>query len=474
MIDLSLIALIYGLFLAYFVTLNISYMGLIALGVAANRRRSRERRATNLGRIESSDLTVPVSVIIPAYNEGAALMDTVHSALRMRFPEFEVIVVNDGSTDGTLERLLEAYDLAPRGREMQGRVPTQSVRAVFRSRLDPRLWVIDKENGGKADAANAGLNLMRYRYLLLTDADCIFARDALSRMIRPVNYDPARIVGLGATMRPLNGCDVRDGRVTDCELPPQWLVRFQLMEYASMFLATRLGWSALNAVPVLSGGISLWRKDTLRDMGGFTVTTTHEDLDTTIRIHQHFHAERQDYRIVYLPATVAWTEVPHTWLGIYRQRKRWQRAIFESVWRGRRMWFNPRYGTVGVILMPYLLLYEALGPIVELTSWVLTLALLALGIVDPLLLLAFLVTAAGLTAATRLAALVIDLVFYRDRTVGELLRLSATGFMEFWVYRPYLLVARVHALAEFLAGHRGHERAERQSARPTALTESNT
>jgi cellulose synthase/poly-beta-1,6-N-acetylglucosamine synthase-like glycosyltransferase len=264
-------------------------------------------------------------------------------------------------------------------------------------------------------------------------------------------------------MRPLNGCEVRDGEVTGCDLPSRWLVRFQLMEYANVFLANRLGWSALNAVPVLSGGISLWRKDTLREMGGFSVTTTHEDLDTTIRLHQRFHEAEQDYRIVYLPDAVAWTEVPHTWRGIYRQRKRWQRALFESVWRGRKMWFNPRYGTVGMMLMPYLLLYEALGPIVEIMSWVLTLALLVLGIADPLLLLAFLVTAAGLTAATRLAALVIDLVFYQDRSVGDLLRLGATGLLEFWIYRPYLLVARVHALAEFLTGHSEHERTERLS-----------
>ncbi|MDQ3388963.1 MAG: glycosyltransferase family 2 protein, partial [Gemmatimonadota bacterium] len=226
-------------------------------------------------------------------------------------------------------------------------------------------------------------------------------------------------------------------------------------------------WSALGAVPVLSGGVSAWRKDTLREMGGFTADTTHEDLDTTLRLHERFRRRKQPYRILYLPDPVLWTEVPHTWRGLYMQRKRWQRALYESLWRSRRMLFRPRYGTVGMLLMPYLLIYEAVGPFVEAASYVVTLVLLALGLVETQILLAFLAVAGGLTAGIRLSGLILGLVYYDDRPIQDVLKLSAAALLEYWIYRPFLLLPRIHAFFEFLAGHTAHERALRQT-RPGA------
>lgn len=460
---LQVVMVVYALLLGYFVTLQVSYMVLLGTGVVANRRRAAEYRVTDVDRIAASELTVPLSVLIPAYNERHSLLATVRSVLDARFPELEVIVIDDGSTDGTLELVRRAFDLVPHHREPRGDLPTAAVRRVYRSRTEPRLWVVHKENGGKGDAANAGLNMAVYRFVVLTDGDGVFEADGLLRIIRLINFAPGRIIGLGGTLRPLNGCEVRNGIAGPCTLPHRWVERFQLLEYTSAFLGSRLGWSALNAVPVLSGGMSAWRRDALETVGGFSSTTTHEDLDTTLRLHHHFRGEKLDYHIAYVPDTVARTEVPHTWRGLYAQRKRWQRAVFESVWRERSMILNPRYGTVGMLLMPHLLIYDALGPFIELISYVLTIVLLVLGVVDPGLLVAFLLTAAGLVATMRLAALLLDLTYYEDRSKMDIARLGVTALFEYWWYRPFLVVARTHAFIEFVRGHRGHERAQRRA-----------
>lgn len=456
------ILLVMGALLGYFVTLQVAYFALLALGVVGNRRRSAALRATDAERVRRSELTVPLSVVIPAFNEAGSVLDTIRSALASDFPEFEVILVDDGSTDDTIERLDRVWHLVPRARPPRGRLPTAPVRQVYRSRIEPRLWVVEKENGGKADAANAGVNVAHYRYVVLTDADGVYAPDGLARMVQPINADPGGIVGLGATIGVLNGCELVEGRVLAERVPDSWIARFQLLEYSSAFVANRVGWSELNAVPVLSGGVSCWRKDAIEELGGFARDTTHEDLETTIRLHRRFREAGRPYRIVYIPDTVLWTEVPHTWRGLYRQRKRWQRALFETVWLNRDMIFDPRYGTVGVLLMPYLLLYEALGPFVELAAYLITAVVLVLGLVDASILIAFLLTAAGLVTALRLAGLVTELVWHEARPLGDVARLGVTALLEYWVYRPFLAVARLHAFVEFARGHRGHERAHRQ------------
>lgn len=454
---------IFIVFFIHFGALNLGYLVLLVIGIADNWRRARELRSTDMDQLATSPLTIPVSVVVPAYNEGETILTTVESILASRFPEFEVIVVDDGSTDSTLELLRHRWDLVDQPMPTETDLDTTAERGTFRSRRDARLRVISQENGGKARALNAGIAAARYRYVVNTDGDGLFAPDALLRMIRPINFDPGRIIGLGVTMRALNSYTVSDARITGFSMAPEWLVRFQMLEYSTVFLANRLGWSALNAVPIVSGGGGIWRRDVLLELGGMSSDLTHEDLDVTLRAHQHFRRGRRPYRIVYLPDPVVWTEVPHTWRGLYLQRKRWQRTVYESIWRQRKMWFNPRYGTVGMLQMPYLILYEAVGPFIELAAYALTIALFVFGLADPVLVASFLVFAAGLTSLVRLASLTADAVFYRDYGVRDVLTLSVAAAFEFWLYRPFLLTARIPAFFEFLRGHRGHERAERMT-----------
>lgn len=356
-----IVQVVYALLLCYFLVLNLGTVGFIAMAFRENRLRQRQARYTDLDRLIRSEATIAVSVIVPAYNEEAVIRDTVLSALASRHPHFEVIVVNDGSTDSTLRVLDESFGLELRDVFYPQPITTARVRNVYRSVSHPNLTVVDKDNGGEADACNAGINIAYYPHVLHTDADCIFEPDTLVRVVRAVNFDPRRIIGIGGQLRPSNGLQVKDGRIVDSTLPASLVARFQVIEYLSAFLTHRLAWSRLNAITVVAGGFGLWRKDVVVQLGGYATDVTHEDIELTINAHRQFRRGRVPYRIVIVPDATIWTQVPATWNGIRTQRKRWQRIVLEVLWKYRSMLFNPRYGLVGMITMPYLLFYEGLG-----------------------------------------------------------------------------------------------------------------
>jgi cellulose synthase/poly-beta-1,6-N-acetylglucosamine synthase-like glycosyltransferase len=454
---------IFVLFVAQFLAVNLISFALLAISVASGRRRAREARVADFDAIAHSPLSVPVSVVIPAFNEELGLVDTVHSVLASVHPELEVVVVNDGSTDGMLERARAEFALEPHEVFYPQPLETRTVRRVYRSARFPNLWVLDKENGGKADACNAGINFARFRYVLLTDGDCVFHPEALLRVTRVLNEDPGRIVAVGGQVRVLNGMRVRDGRIVARGLPRHLVSCFQVVEYIGAFLGNRLGWSTLNGIPVLSGAFSVWRRDVLVEHGGMSRETTHEDIEMTLRVHASFRRRRVPYRIVSLPDPIVYTEVPFRWGDLYRQRKRWQRVVYEVCWLHRRTWFNPRYGVFGALTMPYLLLYEALGPFVEAGAWLFVALLALLGSLDADLLL-FLAVSCGLTAIARTLALFVDLYFFESYPLRFLLTLSLLAFLEQLVYRPVTVVARMMAFGEFLAGHKSWHRVERRGA----------
>jgi cellulose synthase/poly-beta-1,6-N-acetylglucosamine synthase-like glycosyltransferase len=445
---------VWAALLAYLVSANLVQLALLVAGALGNRRREREVRNDELDRVARSGLTIPVSVIIPARDEEGRIVDAVRSVLRSRFPELEVIVVDDGSVDGTLDRLRAAFDLEVVDRFYPRPFRTRTVRAIHRSRTVPGLWVLQKDPGGTADACNAGVNFARYRYVLVTHADCVFHPEALLRTMQPVNFDPGHIVGAGGNLRVLNGLTVRDGRVTGSALPPTLPARFQVLEYATAFQANRLGWSALNAVHLLSGRFSAWRRDLLLELGGFASGAAHEDVDLTVRVHRHFREQGREYRMLSLPDPVVWTEVPATWRGLVRQRMRWQQVLLEVLWRHRDIWGRPRYGAAGTLAIPYLLLFEALGPFIELVALGLTAVLAVLGVLPAPLLLAFLALTFGLLALVRMGSLALEFR-YHDRGVArrsgvQALHLCALALLEGVAFRPVILAARALATLRFL------------------------
>ena len=449
--------IIYAVLLAYFLTLNVSTLGFVLVAVGENRWRRRQADYTDLARVERSHATVAVSVIVPAYNEEAVVRDTVLSILGSTHPEFEVLVVNDGSTDATLDVLRENFHLELRDVFYPQPVETKPIRQIYRSRSHPNLWVVDKDNGGKADSCNAAVNIASHPYMLQTDADCIFEPDALIKVVRTINSDPRGIIAVGGQLRPANGLQISGGKIIGSKLPKALVARFQVVEYMSAFLSHRLAWSRMNSVLVIAGGFGVWRRDVLLELGGYATDVTHEDFELTINAHRHFRASKVPYRIVMVPDATVWTQAPATWSDIRKQRKRWQRIVLETLWKYRSMQFNPRYGPIGMLTMPYVLVYEGLGPFIEVFAYGFVIVMAALGLLDLQFLALFLAFSIGLNAAIRLAGLVLDVVFFDTYDRGDVLRLGLLAILEPLVYRPALLIPRMLAMKEFLTGHKGHE-----------------
>lgn len=448
--------------LGYFLALNALYLA-ITIAALVQLDRQRSYRFIDFDRMSASAATLPVSVVIPAYNEAEIIGDALVGLLASNYREFEVIVINDGSTDDMLERAIREFELEVHDVFYPTPLQTARVHATYRSRRHPNLWVIDKENGGGADSINAGLNLARYPFVVHIDADCLVEPETLIRLMRPMNFATDEIVVVGATLRVANGLEVRKGRIIRESLPSRLVERFQVIEYLSSFVLNRLGWGALNALPVISGACGVWPKRVLMDLGGFSTKDTHCDIEATIHAHAMLRSTGARYRIINVPEATVWTQVPMSWRDLQVQRKRWQRVVFEMLWEYRRLIFNPRYGYFGMLCMPYLLLYEGIGPFIETFAYVFVLVLGLTGALSVQALLLFLFFSFGLTAIVRLLSLLADILYFRVYSKSNLIVLAGLSLLEAPIYHIAQLPYRMRAFPEFLRGQRTHETMSRTS-----------
>lgn len=353
----------------YFIIVNTTYLLLFAAAFASSRRYIRSLRAVDLEEVFRSPLTPPISVVVPAYNEESSIVEVVRSALLLKYPRFEVIVVNDGSDDNTLELLADAYDLRIISKAVDKQILCARIKAVYISAAHDNLVVIDKAHSGKADSLNAGINVSRGDILCMVDADSLLERDALLKVARLFMDSPDRTVAAGGVIRVVNGCDVAGGRVTNVRLPRGFWANVQLVEYLRAFLGGRMGWGALNGLLIVPGAFGAFDRKTLVEIGGYDRMTVGEDFEIIMRMHAHCRQRRRDYRIWYIPDPVCWTEVPVHWKQVARQRDRWQRGMMESLRMHEDMLFRPRYGFVGMVAIPFHYFFEMLGPFVELGGY---------------------------------------------------------------------------------------------------------
>jgi len=450
------VEIIFVALLGYFLALNALYLAVTVAALVRLRQQS-GLRYIDYGRMSTSAANLPLSIIMPAYNESTILRDTVSAMLASDYSEFEVIVVNDGSRDDTVKVAVEAFEMEPHDVFHPAPLETKPVRAVYRSRAHPNLWLIDKGNGGSADALNAGLNLARYPIVAHIDSDCVVEPETIARLMRPINFAPEEVVIVGATLRLTNGLQVRDGTIVGESLPARLVERFQAIEYLSAFVLNRLGWGAINSVQVISRGCGVWPKRLLMDLGGFSSDDTHCDIEVTIHAHASLRSRGIPYRIFNVPEAIVWTQVPGTWHDLLVQRKRWQRVVFEMLWKYRRLIFNPRYGYFGTLAMPYLLFYEGLGPFVETFSYVFMAVLAILGALSAKALVVFLCFSFGLTALVRVLSLLADILYFRAYQRRNLVVLAGLALLEPLVFHLAQLPHRMLALVEFLRGQRTHE-----------------
>jgi biofilm PGA synthesis N-glycosyltransferase PgaC len=434
---------------------------LMLIGSALEHRYvTRQGQTEDYDMLSASRFTIPVSVIAPAYNESVMVECAVRSLLAFNNPGLEVIVVNDGSRDGTLDVLRRAFDLERREVFYRKRFETAPVRGVYGSRTHRNLIVVDKENGGKADALNAGLNLARYRYICTVDSDTVYFPDALLHSMRFAMRDPATVVGVTSNVT-ISRRPEHDGRTDSLRAEDHLLTRFQLLDYVRAFLTNRLGWTRGNFMLCSSGAFAIWRHDIIVELGGFSPRFTCEDIEFTFRVHERLRRDKRKFRVIALPESVGRTEGPDTIGRLISQRARWQRVINETVWHYRRMLCNPRYGSVGLVGMPLYLLVEVLAPIFEMLSVIIAPAAWWLGVLDWhgfVLMLAATALANGLFTN---AALLMNERGAHTYPVGELLRLMLLGVADLFIYRPVLVVAQAKGLVDFLRGKKAWNKFER-------------
>ena len=394
--------------LVYFVLINTSLLLLIVLAYLEFRAQER-RRATALS-WQGAGLAPGVSLLVPAYNEEAGIVTAVKSFLTLRYPRHEVVVIDDGSTDGTFARLEEAFDLVPLPRELPQEIPVRArVLGVFVPRDGrTRLLVVRKENSGKTEALNLGVNAANEPLVAMLDGDSILEPDGLLHVTRPFADDPTRMVATGGAIRPVNGSRVVSGRIVRVEMPQTWLPRIQLVEYLRAFLLGRTGWSRLGSLILISGAFGLFRRDVVVEVGGLDPNSIGEDFELVMRIHKRLRDEGRDYRIEFVPEPVSWTEVPVTATVLRNQRRRWHRGLWETLWAYRSMLFRPKYGRVGWVALPYYWLFELFAPLLEFFGIIIVPLALFLGVVNIPFAILFLVLAYGYAVLVTLAAMLVD------------------------------------------------------------------
>lgn len=384
---------------------------LVVMGVLSFRDLRRHQARTEFGRVDDmlvSAFTPPVSIIVPAYNEEAGIVESIRSMAMLRYPRFEIVVVNDGSTDHTLQWLIEEFDLVEANTPIRSAMSTAPIRRVFQSNLPLDIVVVDKVNGGKTDALNAGTLVARHPYVLFTDADVVFDGDCLLNAMRHVVEDRRRVVAVGGNIRPINGCTVNRGRVTKTALPRRTIELMQVLEYIRSFVGARPGWSLLNGLVIISGAFGIYSREVLEEVGGFREGHLGEDLDLTMRIHRHMRETGREYRMVHAPDAVGWTEVPSTWRVLRRQRFRWHRGLRMVMSDDRDVLLNARYGALGLVTWPSFLLFEYLSPFIEVAGWVLLPVAWATGALAPGVAIPLLAFGILLGAVNSLLALFLD------------------------------------------------------------------
>lgn len=447
--------------LCYLLLLAVMFVALLIAAAGENRKRAAEARLDDFSLVRTSPFTIPVSVIAPAFNEDVCISSSVRSLLALDYPEYEVIVVNDGSTDGTLERLNADFDLEPSPTLYRRTFDTAGIRAIYRGRRDPRLTVIDKAKGGKSDALNAGVNIARFRYICCVDADTVYDADAMLRGMRLIMPDPGTVVGVTSHVTLSSRPERAASGHTRVRVDRHPLVAFQLLDYLRAFVGTRAAWSRSNYMLCAVGAFAIWRRDVVLDLGGFSSAFTCEDIEFTFRVHQHFRAARLPYRILALSEPVGVTEAPTSVRALVSQRARWQRVIAETVWHYRRMLLNPRYGTVGFLGMPYYVAAEVLAPVFQ-TLAVLTIPVAALAgvlrLTDVLAMLGM--VALGNGVLTSVAIVVQDRCFrnFSPRDVAYLLALAPC---DLFLYRPIIFWAQCKGTIDFMLGDREWYKFER-------------
>lgn len=392
---------------------------------------------------------IPISVLVPAYNEESTIVDNINSLLALNYPSYEVIVINDGSKDDTFKKIVEAYKLKEITQPVRYLVKTKKVRGIYKNIDIPKLTLVDKENGGKADALNVGINLSKYPVFTSIDADSMLESDSLVRVIMPFIEDKLT-VAVGGIVRIVNGSKIKEGKVESIGLPNNSLAMFQVVEYLRAFLTGRMGWDALGCLLIISGAFGAFKKDVVVQVGGYSSNTIGEDMELVVKIHKFLRKNKFKYKIKFIPDPVCWTQAPEKIKDLRGQRRRWQIGLMDSLFKHKELLLNPRYGIIGMFGVPYFWIFEMLGPIIETLGYIFIPLSYAFGLLNTQYFIIFLVSSILYGIILSIGAILLEeYTFSKYPSIKQLLRLSWYGILENFGYRQMTTLFRIDAIIRF-------------------------
>ncbi len=438
----------------YYLLCNLTYLAMLILALKMSAAHQRRLESIPLSWIKGSPLAPPITLLVPAHNEEKSITVALKNLLDLDYPELQIIAVNDGSVDGTLAEMQREFQLRPVRAVYVPQAVSAPVRGLYRSEVDSRLLVVDKESGGsKADAVNAALNAATSPYVCVVDADSVLERDALLRIMVPILADPKRVVCVGGIVRVLNGSEIEAGRVRRVRLPKKSIEVIQVVEYLRAFLIGREAWASANMLMIVSGAFGIFRTDAVRAVGGYRSHAIGEDFDLVARLHRHFLEQGVDYQIQFVADPVCWTEVPSDLRSLARQRSRWQKGLLDVLWPNKDMLFRPRYGRVGSLALPYLWLFELVAPVIELLGLV-TIALAAwLGVLSREFFMQFMIFGYAFATVISIGSVLQEeLTYKRYNDWKDVARLVSYCFLEHFPYRQLHMIWRLQGLWQYLRG----------------------
>jgi len=439
----------------YMIMIILVYVGMLTLSLLQIRRTYQLDEFEPYEELLLSEYTKPVSILVPAYNESAGIYGSIRSLLSIEYPEYEVIIINDGSTDDTLEKLTEKFQLVKINRVYRKQLETKTIKGIYQSVLYPNLVVLDKENGGKADALNAGINCSRYPYFCSLDGDSIIERNAFLKVLKPIIESDDEVIASGGSVRIANGCTIQNGELIDVGLSTKPIVLMQVIEYLRAFLTGRVGLSRNNLLLIVSGAFGVFSKKWVIEAGGYAHTVG-EDMELVVRLHRYMKEKKVDKKIIYVPDPVCWTEAPESIKFLRRQRKRWHRGLFDSLWKHKKLMFNPTYGSIGLFSMPYFFFIEFLGPLVELIGYILMIvSVFTESIQMEYAILFFLLSLIYGSIYSMAAVLLEEWSMERYPKVRHFAILFFMSLTETLWYRPLTVIWRVEGMIEMVAGKKG-------------------